>query len=382
MTASGASSTPLPKTTAVAVVWGGIGDIFLASGGLEAFRVSVALSHQPVLVCEKRSAGASPFLASDWQLETLTPVARHPVLQRLSLFFKAWQTLSRLNPEIVVTNGTHPLLPVLLWLSGAKQRIGYQTLKGSWVQRLAQRLCLTQRIPLNTQRYAGHMYATVYAPGMPHASLPSLELLRHQDACTRMMSWLERQTLRKQGYVLVHPGCSTLSKQKGIDKEWASADWVQWLQHYTDSSLPYPVVLVGGPDDTSIIQTLQEAPELQQAWQRGRLIQGYGVTRSLQDLGVLIEYAKVFVCIDSSPLQLGIASSTPVVTLFGPTDPFKIIPPAVLEAGKVQVVTVDTPLACQPCLWDKRTTCCDTPVCLSIAPEKVQQAVENLCQCY
>lgn len=382
-----------PQTTAVAIVWGGIGDVFLASAGLEAFRIACQARYgdtvQLVVCCEKRSQSATAFLHRAWHVHPLEGHPKQttlpPVLQRGLLFWQAFQALRQYRPVCVVTNGTHPLLPCLLAFSGAAERIGYTTPKGSVWQRFLQTRCLTHPVPLRAEGYAGAMYAAVYGCGEETTLLvtnarPVLALRPHDEALTRMPVWLAQCGLASKHFVLVHPGSSTLSKQKGIFKEWALASWVTWLETYLATMPTMPLVLVGGPDDAHVLDAIQQAPSLAHAFANRQLVNAYGVTTSMQDLAVLIHHARAFVCIDSSPLQLGIASDTPVVTLFGPTDPHKIIPPDVLATGQVQVVQARAMLTCRPCLWEKRTKSCASQECLEIHPEDVQQAVKKACQ--
>jgi ADP-heptose:LPS heptosyltransferase len=63
----------------------------------------------------------------------------------------------------------------------------------------------------------------------------------------------------------------------------------------------------------------------------------------LPDLAALLSMAKLFIGIDSGPLHLAQTVGTPLVGLFGPTDPSSILPPD----SKVNALVADLP--CQGC---------------------------------
>ena len=92
---------------------------------------------------------------------------------------------------------------------------------------------------------------------------------------------------------------------------------------------------------------------------------------SLSDLVPLIRHLDVLVTGDTAPLHIAAASQTPVVALFGPTDPKRHMPPA-----KASAVLVKN-LACQPCY---QGICKNTEelACLKqISVQEVFQAVQR-----
>jgi heptosyltransferase-1 len=127
------------------------------------------------------------------------------------------------------------------------------------------------------------------------------------------------------------------------------------------------VVLAGGPDDAEIIQLIRETGEFP-------YVEAYGKTRSLGQLAALIELADAIVAVDSAPMHVGVAVSTPTVAIFGPTDPAKLLPP-----GTVHLPVVVENLGCRPCLWDRRATSCEELTCLKdLAVDAVEEAVQKI----
>lgn len=90
---------------------------------------------------------------------------------------------------------------------------------------------------------------------------------------------------------------------------------------------------------------------------------------SLPVLSAVMDRASVYVGVDTGVMHLAAVMGTPVVGLFGPTDPKKTGP----QGDGHQIVTANLP--CSPCL---NADCAD-PICMSrIAPDMVIAAVSDL----
>ncbi|MCG6534916.1 MAG: lipopolysaccharide heptosyltransferase II [Syntrophales bacterium LBB04] len=90
---------------------------------------------------------------------------------------------------------------------------------------------------------------------------------------------------------------------------------------------------------------------------------------SLRELACLYRQAEVVITTDSGPMHIAAAMETPVVALFGPTDPVRTGP-----FGKNHIV-IRKNISCSPCFKKK----CSTKKCMQqIEVEEVFQAVESL----
>ena len=266
-------------------------------------------------------------------------------------------TLIRSNaPDMVISSGGSSMVAPLLFLSGAKVRVGYQS--GRFPQ------LLTHQAPLNKEQYAADMYHDLLQPlglvrpsVVPHTTLPNI--VKHWS-----QRWLESQGLKAHSYVLIHPGVSLMSKEKKLIKSWERDRWCQLIERVLKENTP--VVLAGGPDDA------EEIAYITQRIQHPLLKQAYGHTRDLYQLGGLIESAAVTVCVDSAPMHLAIALQAQLVAIFGPTDEKKLVP----QDSKYSVIKHDVP--CRPCLWATRNTTCDALDCLTgIQVKQVYNAVRK-----
>jgi heptosyltransferase-1 len=93
-----------------------------------------------------------------------------------------------------------------------------------------------------------------------------------------------------------------------------------------------------------------------------------GGRTSLSELAYLYKKARFVITTDSGPMHLAAAVGTPVIALFGPTDPARTGP---YGEGHT-IIMVDLP--CSPCFLKK----CRTKKCMKeILPEQVFEVVEN-----
>ena len=89
---------------------------------------------------------------------------------------------------------------------------------------------------------------------------------------------------------------------------------------------------------------------------------------SLPELAHLYKNALMLITTDSGPMHLAAAVGTPVIALFGPTDPQRTGP---YGDGHV-IIRIDLP--CSPCLLKR----CPTKKCMQdILPEQVMAAIEH-----
>jgi 3-deoxy-D-manno-octulosonic-acid transferase/heptosyltransferase-1 len=89
---------------------------------------------------------------------------------------------------------------------------------------------------------------------------------------------------------------------------------------------------------------------------------------TLLDLAILYKKARIVITTDSGPMHLAVAVETPVIALFGPTDPVRTGP---YGAGHT---IIRAELSCSPCFSKK----CSTKKCMEdISPQQVFAAVEK-----
>jgi putative inorganic carbon (hco3(-)) transporter len=339
------------------VCFGGIGDVLLFSPVAVALKAAFPHAHLTLFV-EDRSLAVKDLIP---QVDAFHPLPMH--LPRHKLFFHLVDELKRRHYDGVMATGSSPFIAPMLALSGVRYRVGYTSRTSG---------LLSQAVPVHRKLYASQMHWALLEGFVQGVGLPvstTVRVLPHivpptPDELTwanqLLVSGLPRRHNLTQT-VLIHPGVSQLSLQKGINKTWSAAAWAQLVLALSQD---VTVLLVGGPDDRNIIDDIvHQVPAGLE-----NIHNLFGETRSLRDLAALMAVADAVVCVDSSPLHLAVALGRPTVALFGPTDEAKLVPDASV-APRVRVATY--PVPCRPCLWDVRQTNCGPSTCLRIEPETV-----------
>ncbi len=259
--------------------------------------------------------------------------------EMLKLYFKALTG----GYDLVISSGANPLIPVLLFLTGIKERIGYKT------GRISEKL-LTIAVPLNKKQYAAKMYFDLAAPITNRDfELPSIQI-NEQD--------------KIKNSILIHPGVSKISVSRNIIKIFDGSIWAELIKLLLKKG--FNVTLAGGPDDTECISRIRESLENEDLT---NFTDMFGKTKNIYDLAVLIKKSEVLICSDSAPMHIGVATETKTVAIFGPTDENKLLP----DSDKFIAITNNSD--CRPCLWDKRQTTCENLICLDIDLNKIIEKV-------
>lgn len=340
----------------LAVNFGGIGDELLFFPTLQSLREAYPQAHVTVLV-EPRSRGIVALNPAVDEILTFDPKHRPSLGELAGLVGK----LRDRSFDLAIASGRNPAIPLLLFLAGIPRRIGY---RANRLSRL-----YTTAVPLETRQYAGKMYHDLVAPlleahpdnGPAPARLPQVVIPASEAA------WA-REFLAPAGdrpVVVLHPGTSRMAVAKGYHKHWAPDRWAELAARLERAGTA--VVLAGGPDDAEAVAAIQERMVAEP-------LLAYGQTPTLAHLAALISEADLLVAVDSAPMHLGVATGTPVVAIFGPTDPLKLLP-----EGTIHQAVHLTDLACRPCLWERRATCCDALTCLAeLDVDRVEQAIMRL----
>lgn len=252
----------------------------------------------------------------------------------LKLLFKIWQG----KYDLVISSGSNKFISIFLFLTFIKEKYGYNTGKLS-------QILLTKAVDLNKNQYAVYMYHDLakYITNI-RTELPILSIQKKPII---------------ENSVLIHPGVSKISVQKGMIKTIEPEQWAEVIEKLAD--LGKKVLLAGGPDDKECIETIQKLvpPEKYENL--------FGQTKNLEELAELISSAEKFLCSDSAPLHIAVAMGVKTYVIFGSTDDKKLIP----QNDNVVAIKADCNCPLQPCLWERRQTTCKELSCLKIATEKI-----------
>ena len=319
--------------------FGGLGDEILFLPAIEAIKKEYPDSHI-TLALEERSKGIISL--TDIIDETIfANIKKSKYKELIKLLFKIWSK----KYDMVISSGSNKFISLFLFATFIKNRYGYNTGKLS-------EILLTRAVKLNKNQYAVKMYHDLVKPITSNvAELPKLSVNKKQV---------------EQNTVLIHPGVSNLSVQKGMIKTIPAEKWASVVDLLADKGKK--VLLIGGPDDKECIDTIVSlVPE-------DKFKNLYGSTKNLRELAELISSADKFLCSDSAPLHIAVSLGVKTFVIFGSTDEKKLIP----SSDLVIPIKANCDCKLQPCLWERRQTTCESLDCLNISPEKiVEKVLEN-----
>ena len=321
----------------LAINFGGIGDEIFFLPALISLKKEFPEA-KITLALEPRSKSVKDLTDVVDDLFLIDVKGKNKYFELLKLVFKARAG----GFDMVVSSGGNKLISLLLWMTGIKTRYGYDT--GALSEKL-----LTKAVPLNKNQYACDMYHDLVTPITDYkTSLPEINVDPQEKI---------------KNSVLIHPGVSKMSVNKGMIKTIPAKTWAEVIDILIDKGKQ--VILAGGPDDAECIETIRSSVK------NKNFEDYYGRTKSLKDLAELIAKAEKFICSDSAPLHVAVALKTRTYAIFGPTDDKKLIP----QSELVTAIKANDNCPIKPCLWEHRQTTCESLDCLKISAEYIAHIV-------
>ena len=321
----------------LAINFGGIGDEIFFLPALISLKKEFPEA-KITLALEPRSKSVKDLTDVIDDLFLIDVKGKNKYFELLKLVFKARAG----GFDMVVSSGGNKLISLLLWMTGIKTRYGYDT--GALSEKL-----LTKAVPLNKNQYACDMYHDLVTPITDYkTSLPEINVDPQEKI---------------KNSVLIHPGVSKMSVNKGMIKTIPAKTWAEVIDILIDKGKQ--VILAGGPDDAECIETIRSSVK------NKNFEDYYGRTKSLKDLAELIAKAEKFICSDSAPLHVAVALKTRTYAIFGPTDDKKLIP----QSELVTAIKANDNCPIKPCLWEHRQTTCESLDCLKISAEYIAHIV-------
>ena len=177
-------------------------------------------------------------------------------------------------------------------------------------------------------------------------------------ATARAEQLLEQFSLPADGYLLIHP------TSRWLFKGWSRKGFARLIDGLHEAG--HKLIMTAAPDDREMeiaraILDMCNAPVVDLA---GQL--------SLKELAALIDRASCFIGLDSVPMHIAAATSTPCVALFGPSDEQTWGP------WMVPHRVVSNSFSCRPCGLDGCGNGKVSDCLMAIQPEQVITAVEAL----
>jgi len=273
------------------------------------------------------------------------------ILKRISSFFRFIRELRGEKYDMVVD--FHGILKSGLYarLSGCKRRVGY----GPEIAKEWNTLFTNEKIagvsgPLS--RYDRNFLLARYFDPDAVEQNPGLPI--PADDKQTATEFLSQYGIGFQSAAFLYPGTSP----RGRYKRWAPENYAK-LSDMIQLTLHMPVLVGWGPGEEEIVdrlmETASEAPVILPA-------------TTMQELAAFIGASRVFIGGDTGPMHIASLMGTPVVTIFGPSDPI-VNEPARFTPFKIVTASVD----CSPC----RNKKCNHLKCLTaVTPEMVMDSLK------
>ncbi|MBI3323188.1 MAG: lipopolysaccharide heptosyltransferase II [Candidatus Omnitrophica bacterium] len=293
------------------------GDVVLATPSLRALRQRFPAAHISVLVGRENRdlLNRCPYL-DDLVVFDRGRDRTLPGLLRLGRRLRAAEV------DLVVDFQNNRVSHWLGWLSRAPQRYGYAGRRWSG---LLTHPAVHPAGPMPPVEHQLHLLQLLGIQGAPvHLELwpgPSDE--RGVDELLGQ-AWLAQS----QPLVAVHPGARWPSKR------WPEERYAE-LADRLAASAKARVVLTGSESERPLCDRIQHLARSKPVVAAGRT--------TLNEMAALLRRCGVFVGGDTAPLHIAAAVGTPLVAIFGPTDPARHLPPS------RQTKLFQAKIPCSPC---------------------------------
>jgi len=333
--------------------YGGIGDEILFLPTIKSVKTTYPEANI-TLVLEPRSKSVKDLTKLIDNIIECNIKNKNRILEVLKLIIK----LRKGHFDTIISAGASPLVSVILFSSGIKERYGYDT-------GVLSRILLTKAIKLNKKQYAGNMYHDLVSGICDlKAKLPEIEIEDnyHTNPHKQPETFDMPELPTNKKTILIHPGSSKLSKEKNIIKSYDK--WVALIKKLQDTD-KYTVLLAGGPDDKDVIEEIVKNIEPK------NFISLFGKTKNIKHLVKAMKKADLCICIDSAPLHIAVGLRQKLLAIFGPTDEKKLLPIDDL------FIPITNSVLCRPCLWDNRNECCENIKCLEIQVDTIFEVIET-----
>jgi heptosyltransferase I len=235
---------------------------------------------------------------------------------------------------------------MIVFLSGGKRKLGYDSL-----QELSG-LFLNEKISEDINKNAVDRYLDF--PRYLGSAIDRAQFIlpSNKEAEEKVQNLLHKYNLEDKKFIAVSPFALWETKLWSNEKFAHLADLI-------NNKLQMKVVFTGS--EKELIEKITSLMTVDSI--------NLGGQTSLLELACLYKKAQMVISTDSGPMHLAAAVETPVIALFGPTDPVRTGP---YGAGHT---IIRAELSCSPCFLKK----CSTKKCMEdISPQQVFAAVKKL----
>jgi len=324
-----------------------LGDVILTTAAIRAIKEKLGANHKIVVLVGQESKDVllrCPYID---ELIVCDPRGKDKGLRGI---LKVAASLRKKKIDSVVDLQNNRYSHVLSKFVMAPLRYGYDNKKFSFL--------LNRRVPFDRAPIdpVHHQFRILAMLGIEPTNLqlelwPSCEDERYAQELLSSQWIAEKQTI---------VGINARASLRWQTKNWPRQSLIKLCEELARRDIR--VVITGTDEDIAF------ANELIHSIKGAKPINACGKT-NVNQLASLIKHCRVYVSTDSAPLHIATAMHTPVVALFGPTDPHRHMP----QTEKSVVMHARVP--CAPCY---KPACSHARCMRAIAPEDVLTAIEKL----
>lgn len=301
-----------------------IGDVLLTTPAIRLLRQACPAARITMVV----NKGTEDVLRYNPHVDNVITIERRRI--EAATFFKKlkyeWgllKTLREWRYDLTVDFDSGERAAFLAFLCNARTRIGFHYPKG------LRRFIFNRRVKVNGRLHIVERNLLLVEKTLNLVRDDSrMELYTGQEEELRSAQWLIRNGLSDKDLVVIHPGGRFQSKRWAVEKWARLADLIQG-----DSGVP--VVITGGESEREDVSTI--------TYKMKTAVHSLVEQTTVLELAALLKRATLFIGNDSGPTHIAAAAGSPVIALFGPTDPSVWGP-----WGKGHVV-ISKHAACSPC---------------------------------
>ncbi|PIQ89064.1 MAG: lipopolysaccharide heptosyltransferase II [Candidatus Omnitrophica bacterium CG11_big_fil_rev_8_21_14_0_20_42_13] len=324
-----------------------IGDVILATPSLRALREKYPKARITCLTSKdaeevlSRCPYIDELLVADFKFKD----------SGIRPLFKLANSLRKKSFDLCLDLQNNKRSHLLAFLSMARHRYGYNNKKLSFL--LNHKIALPKEVLLPVEHQAKILELLGISSYSRH-----LELWTSEDDDKYIDDFLNNEWIAGDQQLI---GINISSSNKWLTKRWPVKFIVKLSEMLMNSDMR--LILTGTENDLGLAEEIFRQS-------RAKPIIACGKT-SFNQLVSLIKRCQAYISGDSAPLHIAAGVNTPIVALFGPTDPKKHMPPA-----KKYIVIRKDP-GCAPCYKAK---CPDIKCMAQITPEEVFGAVKKVIQ--
>jgi len=335
-----------------------IGDVVFTTPAIRAVRTHYPDAHISYIV----EPHAAPVVRDNPHIDDVIVAPRVRGLRGLAADLRLGRSLRARQVDLAIDFHGGPRAALLTWLSGARERVGYEVIGRSWMY--------TRRVQRPRTLRARHSVENQWdllaalGIGAPDRIAYPVEMPVDRRAAADVQERLAAAGVGDgEQIVVIHVSAGNPFRRWPLDRFTALASTIAREPRTR-------VVVTSGPSEKEAAARVVEGARAMLTDSLADRIVWCGEF-SLAQLRALMERAALYVGGDSGPLHIAATSRVPIVGLYGPTLPARSAP---WRDPVIPVASVEPdPLPCRPC--DQRVCAPGDFRCLtSIGAERVVAA--------